>query len=131
MLYISKVNRFFGLCGVDDNCSRNVKTVFHEGDTMLRRHAILTADFISSLVQNILLTRIELTTPKYLNIATPINLRSRMVSNIFTTHATGVPVDYHDQNHPHFPGDLEAQPPSQHHYHFAPCIFKKAFWVMF
>jgi hypothetical protein len=52
--------------------------------------------------------------------------RSDTVMNMTTQnkpielHHTGVPVDFRDPNHPHFPGDLEAQP-SKH-----PFMNKKA-----
>lgn len=34
-----------------------------------------------------------------------------------------MPVDHRDPNHPHFPGDLEAQPAKQ------PLVSKKAWWI--
>ncbi|KAH7381242.1 hypothetical protein DE146DRAFT_279634 [Phaeosphaeria sp. MPI-PUGE-AT-0046c] len=41
----------------------------------------------------------------------------------FEMQRTGVPVDFHDPNDPHFPGDLETQAPSR------PFLSKKARWI--
>ncbi|KAH7074155.1 hypothetical protein FB567DRAFT_611056 [Paraphoma chrysanthemicola] len=44
--------------------------------------------------------------------------------------ATGVPVDFRDTNHPHYPSDLESQPPTQTHYKYTPFMSKKAVWIL-
>ncbi|KAH7069836.1 hypothetical protein BKA63DRAFT_606183 [Paraphoma chrysanthemicola] len=42
---------------------------------------------------------------------------------------TGVPVDFRDTNHPHYPGDLESRPSAQAHYKYTP-FMSKAVWVL-
>lgn len=44
--------------------------------------------------------------------------------------ATGIPVDFRDTNHPHYPSDLESQPPTQTHYKYTPFMSKKAVWIL-
>jgi hypothetical protein len=44
--------------------------------------------------------------------------------------STGVPVDYRDPSHPHFPGNPECQPSVRDHYMYAPFMSKKAVWII-
>ena len=56
-----------------------------------------------------------------------------MIPRPISTQSTGVgvPADYLDPNHPHFPhDDLEAQPSVRSHYKYAPCLSKKAVLIL-